>query len=157
MCIRDRGMGAHRMNVPEELAEYKLERAELAIALPSDWKLDQESMKDEKWYWPIRLLKSLARLPINCDSWLGHGHTVENREPFADNTKPVSYTHLDVYKRQLLKINDGFRTEEFRRLGLIGGSEDWERLVRGVIQEFEENNSMLTEVSLIHCVINGLI
>ena len=44
------GMGAHRMNVPEELAEYKLERAELAIALPADWKLDQESMKDEKWY-----------------------------------------------------------------------------------------------------------
>ena len=33
------------MNVPEELAEYKLERAELAIALPADWKLDQESMK----------------------------------------------------------------------------------------------------------------
>ena len=81
------GMGAHRMNVPEELAEYKLERAELAIALPADWKLDQESMKDEKWYWPIRLLKSLARLPINCDSWLGHGHTVENREPFAENTE----------------------------------------------------------------------
>ena len=81
------GMGAHRMNVPEELAEYKLERAELAIALPADWKLDEESLKDEGWYWPIRLLKSLARLPINCDSWLGHGHTVENREPFAENTE----------------------------------------------------------------------
>lgn len=39
------------------------------------------------------------------------------------------------------EISDGFRTEEFRRLGLIGSSEDWERLVRGVIQEFEENNS----------------
>ena len=37
------GMGAHQMNVPEELAEYKLERAELAIALPKDWKLDEES------------------------------------------------------------------------------------------------------------------
>ena len=86
------GMGAHRMNVPEELAEYKLERAELAIALPADWKLDQESMKDEKWYWPIRLLKSLARLPINCNSWLGHGHTVENREPFAENTKLCTAT-----------------------------------------------------------------
>ena len=86
------GMGAHRMNVPKELVEYKLERAELAIALPADWKLDQESMKDEKWYWPIRLLKSLARLPINCDSWLGHGHTVENREPFADNTKLCTAT-----------------------------------------------------------------
>lgn len=86
------GMGAHRMNVPKELAEYKLERAELAIALPADWKLDQESMQEERWYWPIRLLKSLARLPINCKSWLGHGHTVENREPFADNTKLCTAT-----------------------------------------------------------------
>ena len=41
----------------------------------------------------------------------------------------------------LLKISDGFRTEKFRRLGLTGSSADWERLVRGVIQEFEENNS----------------
>ena len=37
--------------------------------------------------------------------------------------------------------DNGFRTEVFRRLGLIGNSEDWERLARGVIQEFEENNS----------------
>ena len=81
------GMGAHRMNVPKELAEYKLERAELAIALPADWKLDQESMKDEKWYWPIRLLKSLARLPIASDTWLGFGHTMDNQEDFAENTK----------------------------------------------------------------------
>ena len=41
----------------------------------------------------------------------------------------------------LLKISDGFRTEEFCRLGLTGNSGDWERLVRGVIREFEENNS----------------
>ena len=38
----------------------------------------------------------------------------------------------------LLKISDGFRTEKFRRLGLTGSSADWERLVRGVIHEFEE-------------------
>lgn len=31
------GMGAHQMNVPQELAEYKLERAELVIYLPADW------------------------------------------------------------------------------------------------------------------------
>ena len=41
-------MGAHRMHVPEELAEYKLERAELVIALPPDWKLDGESMEEER-------------------------------------------------------------------------------------------------------------
>ena len=81
------GMGAHRMNVPEELAEYKLERAELAIALPADWKLVQESMQDERWYWPIRLLKVLARLPIASDTWLGFGHTMDNKENFAENTK----------------------------------------------------------------------
>ena len=81
------GMGVHRMNVPDELAEYKLERAELAIALPADWKLDQESMKDEKWYWPIHLLKSLARLPIASDTWLGFGHTMDNEKNFAENTE----------------------------------------------------------------------
>ena len=81
------GMGAHRMNVPEELAEYKLERAELAIALPSDWKLDEESLKDERWYWPIGLLKVLARLPISNDIWLGFGHTMDKQSPFAEDTK----------------------------------------------------------------------
>ena len=81
------GMGAHRMNVPPELAEYKLERAELAIALPKDWKLTQTDFQDERWYWPVRLLKALARLPIASDTWLGWGHTMDNEEPFAENTK----------------------------------------------------------------------
>ena len=81
------GMGAHRMNVPEELAEYKLERAELAIALPRNWKLKREDLKNERWYWPIRLLKALARLPIASDTWLGFGHTMDNEEDFAKDTK----------------------------------------------------------------------
>ncbi len=81
------GMGAHRMNVPEELAEYKLERAELAIALPPDWKLDEESLKEEQWYWPVGLLKVLARLPIANDTWLGFGHTTDNQSPYAKDTK----------------------------------------------------------------------
>ena len=81
------GMGAHRMNVPEELAEYKLERAELAIALPGNWKLKHEDLKNERWYWPIRLLKTLARLPIASDTWLGFGHTMDHEEDFAKDTK----------------------------------------------------------------------
>ena len=81
------GMGAHRMHVPEELAEYKLERAELVIALPPDWKLDGESMEEERWYWPIGLLKVLARLPIASDTWLGWGHTMDKQSPFAEGTK----------------------------------------------------------------------
>ena len=81
------GMGAHRMNVPEELAEYKLERAELAIALPKNWKLTSEDFKNEQWYWPVRLLKTLARLPISSNTWLGFGHTMDNEADFAKNTK----------------------------------------------------------------------
>ena len=77
------GMGAHRMNVPAELAEYKLERAELIITLPPDWQL---VLEDETCYWPIRLLKTLARMPIECDTWLGWGHSIDNQGPFAENT-----------------------------------------------------------------------
>lgn len=77
------GMGAHVMNVPVELKEMELERAELVIALPSDWKLGEEG---EQWYWPVRLLKMLARLPGGCDTWLAWGHTVDYQKPYADNT-----------------------------------------------------------------------
>lgn len=79
------GMGAHRMNVPKELAEHKLERAEMLICLPAHWELD--NLSAEEWYWPLRWLKVMARLPIQHDTWLGWGHTVPNGEPFAGNTK----------------------------------------------------------------------
>ena len=80
------GMGAHRMNVPEELADKQLERAEIIVTLPPDWKLTEPG---EGWYWPIRWLKILARLPIEEDGWLGWGHTIANPDdaPFADNTR----------------------------------------------------------------------
>lgn len=41
------GMGAHLMNVPNQLKEDQLERAELVICLPEYWKLDKEHLKDE--------------------------------------------------------------------------------------------------------------
>ena len=78
------GMGAHRMNVPAELAEYKLERAELAIALPHDWNIHENA---EEHYWPIHLLKTLARLPIENNTWLAWGHTIDSSAPYAENTK----------------------------------------------------------------------
>lgn len=80
------GMGAYAMNVPRELKEYELEHAELMIYLPADWKIGSSEEKD---YWPIRYLKVLARLPLQCDTWLGFGHTVQGNAdmaPFAENT-----------------------------------------------------------------------
>lgn len=62
---------------------------ELMISLPAQWQIDEESFKDESWYWPVRLLKLLARLPHKHNTWLGFGHTVPNGdppEPYAANT-----------------------------------------------------------------------
>lgn len=78
------GMGAHIMDVPEELDAGELGRAELLICLPAEWKVGENA---EEWFWPISLLKGLARLPINCETWLGWGHTVDHRETFAENTE----------------------------------------------------------------------
>ena len=80
-------MGAHLMNVPNQLKEEQLERAELVICLPEYWKLDKEHLKDEKWYWPIRLLKELARFPGENNTWLGWGHTVSYDGPLSYTTE----------------------------------------------------------------------
>ena len=81
------GMSDRPMNAPEgqETKRY----AELMICLPPDWKMSEKAFEKERWYWPIRWLKTLARLPHEYDTWLWEGHTVPNGdppEPFADNT-----------------------------------------------------------------------
>ena len=62
---------------------------ELVATLPGDWKLDQASLEDERWYWPVRLLKQLARFPHKYKTWLGWGHSMPNgdpAEPYAPDT-----------------------------------------------------------------------
>ena len=78
------GAGAHRMTLPEEVDGQQWGRAEFMICLPPDWDIQSP---DENWYWPIRCLKSTARLAGNEDSWLGPWHTVSNAKgQYADNT-----------------------------------------------------------------------
>ena len=63
---------------------------ELMIALPPNWQLDDASLRQEQWYWPLRLLKFLGRLPHKHATWLGYGHTIaadDPPKPFADSTK----------------------------------------------------------------------
>lgn len=77
------GMGARPMELPPDLAGQQLERAELLMLLPTGWKLDDER---ERWRWPVRWLRLLARMPAEEGTWLGWGHTVPNGRPFASNT-----------------------------------------------------------------------
>jgi hypothetical protein len=82
------GMSDLPMTTPADtdVARY----VELMVTLPGDWKLDQESLEDPSWYWPVRLVKYLARFPHKHATWLGWGHTVPNgdpAEPYAPNTR----------------------------------------------------------------------
>ena len=94
------GMGAYSMQVPRELKKHRLEHAELLLYLPADWNLQSS---DERDYWPIRYLKVLARLPLQCNTWLGYSHTVhanEDMAPLADNTLFNSFVLLNGRNRQ---------------------------------------------------------
>lgn len=86
------GMGARKMEAPPELANMGVERAELVIYLPGDWEIRG---KEEEWYWPLRLLKSVARLPIINGTWLGNFHSIDNVDAFAPNTKLCGTMLLD--------------------------------------------------------------
>jgi hypothetical protein len=82
------GMSDLPMTTPEGADVPR--HAELMVTLPADWKLDMASFEDEAWYWPVRLLKTLARLPHKHATWLGFGHTVPNGDPpqpYAANTR----------------------------------------------------------------------
>jgi hypothetical protein len=82
------GMSDRAMTVPPECED--LRHAELMLSLPADWPLTREAFENEANYWPMRLLKMLARFPHEYETWLGWGHTIPNgdpAEPFSDGTK----------------------------------------------------------------------
>ncbi|WP_201743786.1 suppressor of fused domain protein [Roseiconus nitratireducens] len=73
------GMSDRAMSPPEGAEE--LAYTELMVCLPSDWKLDENSLEESKNYWPIQWLKYLARFPHEYETWLFDGHTVPNGDP----------------------------------------------------------------------------
>jgi len=73
------GVSDRPMRVPEEMEDFS--RTELMINLPTEWPLDQESLKEDANYWPIRWLKQIGRLPHDYDTWIGWGHTIPNGDP----------------------------------------------------------------------------
>jgi Suppressor of fused protein (SUFU) len=98
------GMSALPMTVPEGAESFRY--AELMITLPPDWVIEGDEADEERWYWPMRLLKSVARLPHLYDTWVGVGHTIPNSdpsEPYAAETKQCCaiVTPLDSFPDEL--------------------------------------------------------
>jgi len=85
------GMSAIPMAVPAESNEPRF--AEIVTVLPKGWPVSKEAFADERNYWPLRLMKTLARLPHGGNTWLGFGHTLANGAaeedvvPYAENTR----------------------------------------------------------------------
>ena len=84
------GLSRCRMNFPEERREEKLERAELLINLPRDWKLTKADCREERWSWPIRMLLATARFPMEDPEVGLESRTTlmegEDGVPFAKDT-----------------------------------------------------------------------
>lgn len=84
------GMSALPMHVPPELADRALQ--ELLIGVPADWPglaggvADiAGALQDDAAYWPIRLLKGLARYPRRSSTWVSWGHTIPSGSRFHDD------------------------------------------------------------------------
>ncbi len=86
--------------------------AELLIALPAGWELDQQAFEKGENYWPVGILKMFARFPHEFDTWIWEGHTIPNGDPpqpYAINTAMacslISYPILSPQEFQVLEIS----------------------------------------------------
>jgi hypothetical protein len=96
------GMGAFVMDVPEDLADCELERAELMMCLPSSWSFSRFGAERN---WPLDWLRILAHIPVEKDLWLGWGHIVPTEGPVSGKaafscmllTDPLDYEEAASY------------------------------------------------------------
>lgn len=81
------GMSDRPMTVPKQAQGFEF--VELLINLPASWPMKQVDWENEQFYWPVRLLKTLARLPHEHHTWLFMGHTVGDPkgDPYHSTTR----------------------------------------------------------------------
>ncbi len=109
------GMSALPMALPEDLLpEYQpLERGELMLLLPAEWTLSlpEDGKVDNRLWWPVNLMKYLARFPHEYKTWLGWGHTIPNSEEYLpyDESTALCGVMLGALQQEIsvLKSKDG--------------------------------------------------
>lgn len=90
------GMSDLPMTLPDELPDQEAWKyAELYLFLPGDWDFGKTGDLDrdlpESSYWPIRVLKFLARFPHEYETWLGWGHTMPNGPDYTPLTEGAGF------------------------------------------------------------------
>lgn len=115
------GMGDIRMSLPDDLSARELGRAELMIALPRAWgdkvaklNTDKHDQYSENVFWPISLMKWLARYPHEAGTWFADGHTIPNgpdAEPYSPESRLngalIAYSTLLPPDRASLVLPEG--------------------------------------------------
>jgi hypothetical protein len=83
------GMAELPMSVPglEDVHAF----GELFLTLPPDWRLTPEALADERWSWPVRTLRELARYPHEEETLLGCGDTIQNGAPSIPFASSVNF------------------------------------------------------------------
>lgn len=81
------GMAEMPMHVPPDWSDTPY--VELSIALPPNWPLSMHALRDERYSWPVRLMKQLAREPHECETFLWIGNTFHGNpsQPYGPDTR----------------------------------------------------------------------
>jgi hypothetical protein len=72
-------MSDRPMTVPTDVGSSRY--CELRLCLPADWPISAEAFQDQRAYWPISLLKTIARLPHEYNTWIAQWHSVPDGDP----------------------------------------------------------------------------
>jgi len=99
------GMGAYRMNVPESIAEYQLERAELVVFLPPEWDVKSQ---ESRYVWPLLAMANASMVPADNDMWIGAGQTImgdANDNPYDPSTGFCSMLMFSALDKDFEKMD----------------------------------------------------
>ena len=116
------GMSDRPMTLPDELADREeLKYAEVFLFLPGSWDLGKEfqlgSDVPAEYFWPIHMLKFLARFPHEYETWLAWGHTMPNGPNYESLGPDVGFG--GVVLDQLGKELERVETKDGRRINLL--------------------------------------
>lgn len=81
------GLGAFHMIIPNSCPKQELNRAEFVMVLPPDWRFDAESLRDDRWYWPLRILRACAYITASKAVLMYEGFIYDADSNLADNTQ----------------------------------------------------------------------
>ena len=115
------GMSDLSMTPANEIPAEKrkdLELAEIYLFLPGDWPLSPDSLPPESAYWPIRLMKFMARFPHQYHTWLDWGHTMPNGPDYAPLDDSVTFGGVVFSGGGEGKLGS-FTAQDGRRINLL--------------------------------------